>query len=505
MIKELNDLVHFIKTSVWRDEALIRYFSNDDPAVVHLYQAIWNNSLDTDEAAAKAAGKGLTAYKILGRKLRTRLRGMAVFFSDEKAKADAATSNYVEGALDMALMQLLHARGYRHAPLALAKRLYRRGVEYEVPAFAAEALRIMKDGALDADGPENRFEAYSNLFWTYRAHADAEERAADYYQWSRTDCFQDTTARQNRHARIRAHLLELEPYKGIVPSFPFHLHYFTLLTEYTLQLHDYEQALLCCDEAIAFFRQKPFPVGAALARFWGFQVTACILLGRFEQGEAAALSALDYAPDGSLYFFRSWELYFYLAMHTAHYELALDIFRTVTLHKRFGNQRPQHREIWHVLGAYLFLIYRLDDRPLPEKGLPAYKSYRFANQTPLAGRDKQGMNAAILIAHALMQLLENREDELPERLLTLDKYRLRYLQDAVAARSDCFIRILGMLPKSRFRPDTFMVKAQPLLEQMTGLPRQLANQARELEVVPYERLTKHIAGYLQRKNKRGAV
>ena len=158
------------------------------------------------------------------------------------------------------------------------------------------------------------------------------------------------------------------------------------------------------------------------------KVPACILLERFEAGEAAVIAGLDFAPDGSDYFFQAYEMYFCLAMHASQYEQALDIFQTVSFHKRFSQLQEPPRERWHILGAYLFLAYRLGNLPLPEKSLPVFKSQRFANETQAFSRDKDGMHVAILIAHVLLQLLEGKTDQLLERIQALDIYRERYLR-----------------------------------------------------------------------------
>ncbi|MCB9332859.1 MAG: hypothetical protein H6574_17440 [Lewinellaceae bacterium] len=63
MIKELNDLLHFVKTSVWRDEQLLTFFANTDPELLHLYQTVWKNNLASDAEAARTADLGLTTYK----------------------------------------------------------------------------------------------------------------------------------------------------------------------------------------------------------------------------------------------------------------------------------------------------------------------------------------------------------------------------------------------------------------------------------------------------------
>ena len=53
MIKELNDLAHFIKTSVWRDEALLAAFSDAEPELQQLYRQLEALDLAAGSAAAR--------------------------------------------------------------------------------------------------------------------------------------------------------------------------------------------------------------------------------------------------------------------------------------------------------------------------------------------------------------------------------------------------------------------------------------------------------------------
>ncbi len=500
MIKELNDLIHFVKTSVWRDEALLEFFTknNDDLAV--LYRAIWGNSCQSDTAAARSIGIGLTNYKKQARALRNQLRQLAMFFNPEKAKVDIAVKNQVEGALEVALLQLLQTRSYQHAPLKIAKRLYRRGQEYEIPAFVAEALRVMKTCVGNTEGSQTQFETYAREYWLYRSFVEAEERAADCFQWIQLPHLRKNSAQHL--LELRNLLACLEPFHLKIPSRQFHIHYYLVWGYYLFESEDYTGAIENYEAAIGYFRSKTQPSAAALAMFFYSKIPAYILLERYAEGEAAALASLDYAPNGSARFFRAYEMYFSLAMHAGRYEQALDIFQTVTLHKRFGNQPAVQAEFWQLLGAYLFISYRLNDWPLPAKKLPVFRSARLANETARCAQDKTGLNVAVQIALTLLQLIEGREDVLLDHIQALDRYRSRHLQNSDAERSNLFIRILALLPKVCFKSQAFLHAANPLLERMSKLPRRLTNKHSEFEIMPYSTLVQLLACYLSEKNRK---
>ena len=501
MIKELNDLIHFVKTSVWRDEALLDFFAKNNCELSALYRVIWEKPCQSDAAAARAAGIGLTTYKQQARVLRKLLRQLAVFFDHEKAKVDVAIKNQVEGALEAALLQILQTRNYRHAPVEIAKRLYRRGLDYEIPGYVAEALRVLKASVERMGGSEKQYADYAQEYWQYRSYAEAEERAIDCFQWIQLPLPRKKQEQQQLLERLHEQLTALEPHKGQIPSRQFHVHFYLVQGYYLIETGDYTAALHCYEAAIGYFHSKPYPAAAPLAMFFYSKVPPCILLGRYEEGEAAVLASLDYTPDGSPDFFRACKMYFSLVIHAGHYEQALDIYQTATLHKRFGNLPAVHQELWGLLGAYLFILYQMNGWALPENKLPVFRSARLANETTRCAQDKTGLNVAVQVALTLLQLLEGREDDVLDRIQALDKYRSRYLQDSSTERSDLFIRMLCQLPKAQFKGSEFLQRVQAVLRRMENLPPRLTNQYFELEIIPYETLVSLIATFLAPKSR----
>jgi tetratricopeptide (TPR) repeat protein len=395
-------------------------------------------------------------------------------------------------------MNLLHMRGYRHAPLSIAKRLYRRGLDYDVPAFAAEALRVLKESVISVKGTIQQFDEYSTDYWTYRAHAEAEERAADCFQRIKLPLRQTKGPQGDLQAHTRQCLQALEPFKGKTPSYLFHVYFYIIRGNYLLETADFSAALDNFDEAIRYFKNKRYPVGNSLAMFYYAKVPACIGLRQYAEGEKAVLASLDHAPNGSHNFFNACEMYFYLAMHAGKYALALELYQTTTRQRRFSNLRPPQRETWHIFGAYIFILYQLKGWAPPENSLPAFRSFRFANETPVYGQDKSGMNVAIQIAFTLLLLLEDRKGDVLERIEALEKYRSRYLHHPGAGRSNLFIRILLQLPKSNFQIPVFQQKIAPLLKELSAAPHRPANQQYELEIIPYETLTGLLLEFLMR-------
>ncbi|TNE50777.1 MAG: hypothetical protein EP344_17065 [Bacteroidetes bacterium] len=498
MIRELNDLLHYLKTSTWRADAIVAFLTKEDPALLQLYRTIWAQPLHTDTAAARAAGVGLTTYKKQARQLRLVLQRMLVFFNAEKARADVAVKNHLEGIIEGALLQLLEARGYLHAPGALARRLHRRGRDYDRPAVVVEALRIQQTLALQADDGGRWYDACRAEYLQYRHYLDLEESATVHWQGLQRSARLPLAEHRIRLQQTMCWLEEVAPLAGQVPSVLFHLYYYLARGYCQLESGMPTAALANFDAAVSWFENRPYPAYEALTECHGYRVLACLLLNQYADGEVSALASLDHTENGAAPFFRAYERYFYLAVHTDHAAQALDILHTVFLHRRFSGLPPELREQWQVLGAYLFILYRLRGQEWPVDLLPVYRSGRFANQTAGLSRDKTGMNVAVQIAITLLLLLEEREDDMLERLSALARYRSRYLRLPGAERSGLMIRLLSRLPRVHFRKRLFLEEAQPVLQEMARYSRQLTHQHRELEVVPFGMLVEAIGQFLGR-------
>ena len=132
---------------------------------------------------------------------------------------------------------------------------------------------------------------------------------------------------------------------------------------------------------------------------------------------------------------------------------------------------------------------------------------KFRNDIKDFSHDKMGMNIAILAAEVLLDFVEEKDDELWDRIAALEKYRERYLRNNEDThRSQLFIKILSILSKYNYDRNKFLEKAEPYLAEIRRAPLQISNQAHELEIVPYEQLVYAIAGQLnERRNRKSDV
>lgn len=499
MIKELNELVWYTEKSLWRDEALLAFLCKNKPEVLQLYALIQKNQFKSDEEAAKSSGLCLTTFKKYAKTLKVHLLDMVFFYNDEKSRADLRLKNLFEGIKDMGAMRLLYARGCKVASKDVAEDLLKKGLLYEWPDFVQQAALYLKECVLRVGGSEKEFDYYTHLYQEYKQWTDLENQAWDYVQRVQLPYRRKTSARQIKPEQTRRYINTLKEYEGKAPSIMFHIHFFLLNNQYLLETYDHQALLKNCNKALNYLEQKPYSIHNLQAAFHYMKVIAYTYLGNYQEGEIAAETGLALATEGTASWFSALEVYLYLSLHTCNYANAFQLYLRVYTHRRFGALHAAQQELWHILGAYCYILQHLTGIPLPQ-GFPPFKSGKFLNGIQNYHNDKDGMNIAILIAHFLLQLIEGKDIAVWDRISALSKYRERYLtDDPFVARSEIFIKIIVLMAKTGFQRTVFVEKSAPLVEALRKLPLQLTNQSHELEIVPYEHLIHLITNQLSKR------
>jgi hypothetical protein len=499
MIKELNDLVWYTEKTLWRDDALLAFLSKEKKEVVAIYEAIRQTTYHTDDAAARGLGLGVTSFKKYGKELKEHLRQMVFFFNDEKARSDVRSKNLIDGIRDLAAMRMLYAEGCRIAGRDVAEQLLRKGIQYECPDFVVQAAIYLKDSILRVSGTEKEFEEYSRLYWAHKDWLDWEHKAWEYLQRVQLPLRRRAGQKATTPLITKGYLDILEPQVGKIPSLMFHLYYFTLKNQYCMEVFDYRGMLQNCDRALVYIQQRSYSVERLKATFCYMKVVAYTYLGLYDDGRRVAEESLELAGEGTVNWFSALEVYFYLAMHTGNIEQAAQLYLRAISHRRFSVLHEAQQGSWSILGAYCYIQHVLEGIALPDK-FPVFKSARFVNDTVTYSKDKDGLNISIQIGSLLFLLIEKKEIEAWDRINALCKYRERYLiRETGRLRSEVFIRILVTIVRNRYRKEALLKSVSLLLEELERLPRQLNNQAYELEIIPFEELTSLLLGWLKLK------
>ena len=110
------------------------------------------------------------------------------------------------------------------------------------------------------------------------------------------------------------------------------------------------------------------------------------------------------------------------------------------------------------------------------------------------------MNIPLLIAQMAFLIIRGEYSKAIDRIEALEKYSSRYLKDSDTFRSNCFIKMLVVIPKQGFNQKAVERHAEKFYDRMINSEIELIVQPFEIEIMPYENLWEILMGHLSQKH-----
>ncbi len=227
------------------------------------------------------------------------------------------------------------------------------------------------------------------------------------------------------------------------------------------------------------------------------QLSLYTSLKEFEKGKEAAEKCLALIDKQEYNWFSVQETYINLCLHTQNYQQAYDILCVVTSSKNYTSLPNLHKEAISLLEAYINFLIKIGkiDTSLSKYTLRRFRVSKFLNEVPFFSLDKRGQNIPILIIQLLFMLHQKKYDMVWDRVEALNAYCYRYLRKDHTFRSNCFIKMLLLLPKAGFHKERVIRRAKPLYHRLESVPVKII----AMEIIPYETLWEHIIELLENK------
>jgi hypothetical protein len=215
---------------------------------------------------------------------------------------------------------------------------------------------------------------------------------------------------------------------------------------------------------------------------------ACYIpLKRYDEAREVLVSLYKHTKEGTYNWYKSRELHFILAMHTANYEEANRLHADTISQKTFKRQQPFIREAWTIYGAYLRILINAGKVKGEENASP-FRISRYLNQLPTFSKDKRGQNVPVLISQIVLLLQQGNFDGLIDRYEAVNKYRERYVEREVNFRGNVFLHMLRQMTTHDFdrcKVEKETVTLRNLLDQE---PVDVMSPGYDQEILPYEEL-----------------
>ncbi len=488
-MRDLTELVGSLPWGKLKSSALWDVVLQPGSKMAQLFDIVHQQQAATDEAAAAllyGSSKSLSKLHSLKNNLKERLLGL-VFLLDfnEPGYTDRQKAYYACNKTWATAMTLLSKR-IKLSGIELLEQLLRHTQHFEFTELTISALYQLRLHYGTIAGDPKKYEQYRDLYKAYQAIWMMENEAEELYTQLISRFVSSRAPQAEIAAEAESYFRQIEPHLARCSSFRLHLSGRLLQLSVYSGRNDYRAMADLCEQAIAFFQQKPYESDLPLQAFYYQLVVSCVQLRDFGRGQAIIRQHHGIYQDGSFNWFKVQELYLLLALHTQHYDDAYDTCAATLAHPKLEQQPAQIREMWKIYEGYMHLLVRA--RRVDRLPAQKFKLARFLNETPVFSKDKRGMNIPILILQILFDIADKRYDQSIDRTEAIEKYTTRYLKKDEHFRSNCFVKMLLQIPAAAFHREAATRKAATYAAQLGEMPLEIANQPHEIEIIPYEDL-----------------
>ncbi len=508
-MEKLKELIQIVSKNKVKNINIIGLEHNYNSLVQRLYSGIQEGTFETDEAAAKElynSSPNSTNYKKLKYVLEKRLLNTLFFIDVNRPTFNEYQRAYYSCYKDWAAIKMLIGRGGRHTSVQLAERVFPQAKKFELTEITLDLARFLKRHYSIFEGNKKKYDYYDKLVIHYKKIFEAELLAEEYLEKIGIDYAKSRASNKTQLKKAEIYATELELLGKTIKSNKFHLLKFEILIIRYEIINDYQKVVLICNEAIKFFRSNKY-LNSAFNE-WNFsnkQLSHYILLKDFEGGKKIVTNCSHLVPVGKHNWYVTLELYLLLCLHTKNYQLTYDLFCQAIYNKGYSTLPPSTKEMWTIYEAfiyYLLKIEQIDPKKVKHKdGVKQYRYGKFINNVPTYSKDKRGVHISILIIQILFFLYQKKHDNIIDRIDALEKYSYRYLKNDETFRSNCFIKMLVLLPKCNFHPKQFEIKTAKYLKKLNSKQIGLTYQSNEFEIIPYEELWKFVHQMLMTNKK----
>jgi hypothetical protein len=458
-----------------------------------LYIGLREGRWETEEEMAAHFGMefGSRKFNRFKNETKKRLYNSILFIDTSLPDFNDYNRAYVNLMQQWAVAKSLQHRGAKNAFLEIAEHALRVAMQFEYVDIAFEILKIIRVVTLPYPQYHKTYAQRKEQYAEYKLFYQAELLARESYEELVFPLTKKKGYRKEHSHEAFELLTPLKPYAQQVNTVVFQYYYRIIDLYASILEHDWQAALEKARDAKTFFLSKPFEPLFAIVAFSHQLAGALIMLNQFEEAQKECRELLPFLTDQQTNWFKTNELLVVCLMYSESYEEAWAIQKEVLKHKNFYQVSQMDKESWLVFKGYLNLLSKLGELELSprEKGeVEKFRLSSWLNDLPLFSQDKRGANIPVLIAQAMFLLLDERYEAFDNRVEALRKYRQRNLDpDSEHFRTNCFIRMLELIPKNGYMREPIEEEAKAWLDQLSEVSSDLLDRTYELEVVPYER------------------
>lgn len=465
-----------------------------DSKAAEFYHLIATGQALSDEKAFEAlypGAKSTTGYRKLKNKLRRKLINSLLLIDLNKASYSDRKSAYYECYKEWAAVRVLLAKNAWVAAVEIAERILKYAIKYEFTELTIDLLGVLRLNYGNRLGDIRQFEHYRQMYLEQEPVFLAENKAELLYTELVVHYVNNKSTKTGLQKKAELALLELSDSLRRYTSYRLHLYGSMIRLMISSTVNNHEDTLRTCEKVIDFFEQKPYKAETPLQAAYYQKLICHCQLRQFSAGKDAAGECINLIEEGTVNWFKYYEMYFVLVLHTGDYQIGEEVFSKVHSHKRFRYLPDNTKEVWLIYEAYLSYLRLtgcLPDEVQNTTDSEAFRIGRFLNETIIYSKDKSGLNITIIVLKLIYWLAHGQYGKIIDQAEAIEKYCSRHLKEIHTKRSYYFIRMLLTLAgEGRFSEER-LNRANDLYKEMLQQDASGTIQAFQIEVIPYEDL-----------------
>jgi hypothetical protein len=501
-MKLLKELVSIVNRKRIEKVKLIDISLEDEPGSQfgRFYNAIRQNTIKSDTEAAGLLYESNSLddrYRKLKSRFKKRMMNYLFFIDTNTSSYSDYAKAYQTCYKNLILSRILINHGARFTFEKLAKQTLNQAIKFDFNNILVPLISGLLTNYSLA-GRKNEYKKLLIQFTERKTLLDAEYEC---------DRLQEQIIISFIASNLRSEKLVEETTKNIQQieklyekhkSYKIIFTYYYTLAIYYQLLNDFNKLIETCETAEQYYHDNSiFYQNTALAKFSLMKMPAYLNLRKKEAGLTALSKSLGYFTVGGNNWLMAMEVYFLIAMQAEHHILASELFMNAVNQPKFKYANPIRREKWKIFHAYLHYIFEvenLDKKLLRNKYIYGFKPETFLQNTPIASKDKTGMNIAMLVLQIQYLFMTGRIDEIFDKTDAMSTYGYRHLNKKENSRAYIYIKMLQMAEKRSFIYQ-YAKKATEKLHLQ--LRTEIDSYSAEWEVLPYDIMWDHALEYMK--------
>lgn len=495
-MEDLKSLIKLISKQKIKQIEIISEGSNISKKSTELYEGIRNGKFTTDKEAAQilyGEEENYPSYIKLKYRLKKRLLNTLFFIDVQEYSKTPIEKASVRAYKNWSASKILMVKGLMSQSYNISETLLKTTLKYDLVDLSLIIVRDLKKKYGILQYNRYKYNKYKELFEELKHTFDKLSIAEDYYTdlariilHSKSYTYDESLkSLESRFNNSLKDAREIDSYM---------LRYYIYNSEYFINLikKDNNKLLQICIESLQYFKKKKGFGKLAVFSFTQKKGIIHLLLKDYNKalGEFKKCLALKPIPGSTSWHFIHGYL-FSTHLLKKDYQTAYEIVSIILNHKTYKHFTETHEQTWHLKEAFIqFLIKsgKINPQESQAKPLRTFKLSRFLNEIPEISKDKRGYNITVNILQMLFLIVDEKYDQVLDKLSSLKQYNFRYLKRPEYSRSSNFIKMLLKVPECDYKRELVIEKSKRYYDELISNPQDFSDQSLNIEILPYEQL-----------------